>query len=371
MSMSFISCGDEGSGNNNIIIDNNDPENPDNGENPVNPPEPNEPQLPDIPINPVSDFTVNISGSQITGYIGESKSVNIPSVINGKTILYIGDNVFKNKGLTDVIIPNTVESIGISAFEGNDLTNIIIPESVKTIKNYAFRNNKITYFTIHLNIENIGSEVFAFNKIKKLTMPVFSNLLNPSSDCGGMFKNNEIDDLDISGVKYISNNMFENNKLKGNIVFPESIIVVGSEAFYGNEINSFIIKSKDSLIYNCFTNGTIKNVTFPEGYDKFGVSVRNQLIEEVIIPNNCLVRQDSFNGNPIKKVIVIGNNVDIRLGAFPDWNNIVVNPNALTDPSKIVYVYDNITSIVPAGTYIRQSFQFKDWGLKTNCYVKY
>jgi len=69
----------------------------------------------------------------ITGYVGTEKNLTIPASVNGKPIDAIGNEAFKNKGLTSVIIPDSIISIGNNAFSGNKLTSITIPNSVTSI----------------------------------------------------------------------------------------------------------------------------------------------------------------------------------------------------------------------------------------------
>jgi hypothetical protein len=47
----------------------------------------------------------------ITGYTGPGGIVSIPAVIKGKPVITIGDNVFENKGLTNITIPASVIEI--------------------------------------------------------------------------------------------------------------------------------------------------------------------------------------------------------------------------------------------------------------------
>ena len=115
-------------------------------------------------------------GISITGYnIVGGTDVVIPSQIDGKAVVAIGDYAFTTNGviptgiaynndyrvsllsynsnpaeglgITSVIIPNTVTSIGKSAFKDNKLTNVTIPSSVTLIGNFSFANNKITSIT--------------------------------------------------------------------------------------------------------------------------------------------------------------------------------------------------------------------------------
>ena len=115
---------------------------------------------------------------KIIGYnIEGGTDVVIPSQIDGKTVVAIGDNAFFDSntglglGITSVIIPNIVTSIGRSAFEGNKLTNVEIPSSITAIGNYAFANNKLTNVTIPSSVTLIASYAFADNKLTNVEIP--------------------------------------------------------------------------------------------------------------------------------------------------------------------------------------------------------
>ena len=134
------------------------------------------------------------SSISITGYnIEGGTDVVIPSQIDGKTVVAIGDKAFTTNGviptgiaynndykvsllnynsnnnyavkplaagmsiglnITSVVIPSTVTSIGRRAFEDNKLTNVTIPSSVTTIKVDAFKNNPNIVITNNSSIEN-------------------------------------------------------------------------------------------------------------------------------------------------------------------------------------------------------------------------
>ena len=155
-------------------------------------------------------------GISITGYnIEGGTDVVIPSQIDGKTVVAIGDAAFtqvgvipsstasayssdykvsllsynsNNKynikqlykvvlpeglGITLVVIPDTVTSIGEYAFGGNKLTNITIPSSVTTIKKGAFKNNPNIVIINNSSIENtedvwgyiVGTEIIINNNV--------------------------------------------------------------------------------------------------------------------------------------------------------------------------------------------------------------
>ena len=154
-------------------------------------------------------------GISITGYsIEGGLDVVIPSNINGKQVVSIGNDAFTtggvtptgistNKieyniqplyskkynyevvplkgqtkfglGITSVTIPNSVTSIGNSAFFGNKLTSVTIPNSVTSIGKSAFSSNQLTSVTIPNSVTSIG--ICAFLK-KSFSNPNLTKIIN-------------------------------------------------------------------------------------------------------------------------------------------------------------------------------------------------
>lgn len=97
-------------------------------------------------------FTYSVSSNEVTivSYPENAKgSVSIPSEINGKPVVAIGDNAFQACTLISAVtIPNTVTSIGKYAFSYCvSLTNIVIPSSVTAIGKNAFQNTNNVVIT--------------------------------------------------------------------------------------------------------------------------------------------------------------------------------------------------------------------------------
>ena len=131
-----------------------------------------------------------VDGISITGYNVEGGlDVVIPSMINGKKVIEIGDYAFTHsgiipktisnakkvsasylyssgnkaiitplQGITSVVIPNTVKSIGYMAFYKNQLTSITFPTTSFRMHCYAFDKNPIIDDETFAYPNNVTSE---------------------------------------------------------------------------------------------------------------------------------------------------------------------------------------------------------------------
>ncbi|MGN1328406.1 MAG: leucine-rich repeat domain-containing protein [Eubacterium sp.] len=80
--------------------------------------------------------------AQITKYEGAQANIEIPSVIDGKTVTSIGNSAFEdNRTLTEVTVPDSVKSIGDRAFfYCFGLKKITVSDKVEYIGTNAFGN---------------------------------------------------------------------------------------------------------------------------------------------------------------------------------------------------------------------------------------
>ena len=134
-------------------------------------------------------------GISITGYnIEGGTDVVIPSQIDGKTVVAIGNRAFNDIttnygiGITSVVLPSTLETIGDYAFANNKLTNITLPSSIIRLGENAFSGNQITSIIFPDTPITLGCWVFEGNPIMKDGNYSFpSNVVLPdSSKCEGI-----------------------------------------------------------------------------------------------------------------------------------------------------------------------------------------
>ncbi|MDR0494638.1 MAG: leucine-rich repeat domain-containing protein [Treponema sp.] len=114
----------------------------------------------DFKTHPIDDG----KGLEITGYVGGSNEIHIPSQLHDLPVTSIGRGAFREHiFITHVIIPNSVTTIGVGAFWGcNNLLDVTIPDSVTTIGDEVFSGcSKLASITIPGSITRIGKNAFS------------------------------------------------------------------------------------------------------------------------------------------------------------------------------------------------------------------
>ncbi len=101
----------------------------------------------------------------ITKYTGAATELEIPSTLDGYTVISIDDNAFEFcDSLESAVIPNSITTIGDWVFNGcTSLEKVTIPDSVTKIGNYAFFECRVLKnITIPDSVTTIGEGVFMY-----------------------------------------------------------------------------------------------------------------------------------------------------------------------------------------------------------------
>ena len=132
--------------------------------------------------NTFGDWTYTVSGSEatITGYSGAGGAVEIPAVVDGISVVKVGDGSppifgYGNTTVTSVTIPDSVTSIGDYAFSNcSSLTSITIPDSVTSIGYFAFYScSSLTSIAIPDSVTSIGDGAFrSCTSLTSVTLPI-------------------------------------------------------------------------------------------------------------------------------------------------------------------------------------------------------
>lgn len=193
-------------------------------------------------VRPVSannidyEYTETVDGLTIVNYTGPGVDVIIPTEIDGKPVIAIGDNAFALNGdLTSVAIPNSVTSIGHYAFSlCQNLTNATIPNTVTSIGAGALLGcYSLTSVTIPNSVTFIGAN--AFSCCSSLT-----NVVIPNS------------------ISSIGVGTFSDCTSLTSVTIPDGVTSIGVEAFSSGSsltnihvnIDNSIFSSVDGILFN-------------------------------------------------------------------------------------------------------------------------
>ena len=182
---------------------------------------------------------------EITSYNGPDADINVPSSINGMTVVSIGKYAFANRnGIRSVILPETVKVIKCDAFYNSSLTSIVLPNSIQSIgvadddslSGYIFNNeghgafeaSRITSVTIPPSVKEIFPRAFA--KCPLLSSVKFEcNIKSIPESCFQECR--RLTTLDLpNSIQSIEEKAFESSGLT-TIKIPGSTKEIGSSCF--------------------------------------------------------------------------------------------------------------------------------------------
>lgn len=174
------------------------------------------------------------------------ESVELPAKLQK-----IGQKAFCKHNLSKVnSFPSTLKEIGIAAFQNNQLTSVVLPDNITTLGGGAFGTNpKLSTIVLSKGLTEIPNGAFgcsdALNYMEDLT-----ELVIPE------------------GITKIGSNAFAGNNIK-NIVIPPSVTEIGGYAF----------STKNYLKDEC-------TITLNEGLTTIGSrAFRNKVVMEVDLPS--------------------------------------------------------------------------------------
>lgn len=174
------------------------------------------------------DFEEYNHGYQVKYKGFDKKSIVVPSVYNGKAVIKISDNAFRNVNMTSITIPDSIEEIGSNVFEGCEkLRSIYLPETVKIIGKSCFRLSGIQ--KISLNLKTVPESCF-WGCLSLKSVLLGENVMNIAADA-------------------FSNTNFESIELPENLrQFQKSSC---------NKLARIIVKGKDTEICGDYSYKTV------------------------------------------------------------------------------------------------------------------
>lgn len=156
-------------------------------------------------------------GLRITAYTGfDAERVVIPAKIGGLPVVSIGEKVFKNTTVSEVILPESIKAILREAFSGcKRLQHIDLPDGLEYLGSYCFAGSGLT--ALHFP-----------DRLKTI----------PEGCCGGCAN---LSDVTFGQqVQTIQGSAFHACKKLQTFSFPESLLRVDNDAFEKTAITRFI-----------------------------------------------------------------------------------------------------------------------------------
>ena len=278
------------------------------------------------------------NGVTITGIdkIPHNGIITIPSQIDGKAVVSIGNDAFKNhKEIKEVKFEDgcQIKNIDKNAFTGcSNLANIIIPNSVTSIGESAFAGCS-NLININLdNVTSIGSAAFAdCSNLKNINIDKATSIGEKS------FKGcSNLKSITLDNVTSIGKAAFEGCSNLKHIPI-DNVTSIGEKAFKGcsnlksinlNNVTSIIGKSTFEGCSN-LDNISISKATSIDGYAFEGCSN----LKRIIVPE-CVtsIHPDAFSNCPNLKQITIlpdtklsETQIDNIRGRYPNVEVFVVD----------------------------------------------
>ena len=285
----------------------------------------------------------NVDGTKLKGYKDDKyktsiKTLNIPSVIDGKTITSIENSAFKDcNKLTSVEIPNSIVSIGQEAFSDcGALTSITIPTSVTTIGDSVFRDcASLTSINIPSSVTDIKDYAFAGSGLTSVTIP------NKVTSLGAyaFYNCSKLATVTIGeSVSSIGIRLFYKCASLTSVTIPNSVTTIGSGAFQESGLTSVTLGSSlvsigTQVFYEC---ASLTSVAIPDSVTSLGAYAFyncSKLATVTIGKSVSSIAMSTFHRCASLTSVTIPNSVTtIGLGSFFECTKLasITIPSAVT-----------------------------------------
>ena len=260
-----------------------------------------------ITILPISVFrnstgftSINLPSNLIT--IGDEAfyGSDLTSIIVPNSVTSIGDAAFELTNLTSAVINNG--TIGNRAFQNlSTLTSLTLNSGVTSIGQQTFKNLGITTVTIPSTVTSMGNAAFGFNDA------ITSAIINSTVIGITAFYNSPLlSTITLSNnLLSIGNSAFITTGLT-SITIPNTVTSLGTSSFEDTSLSSIVFDSVSQITdipQECFKDSwentrTVTTLTLPEAVQTFGIQSFQQAgIQTLSIPNTTTtIGNEAFVG---------------------------------------------------------------------------
>ena len=284
------------------------------------------------------DFHYKIENdkAEIFKYDGDKKRLVIPSTINGVFITSLGENLFRKKSVTNVVLPQKLEIIGTGAFSETNLTDINFPESLLCIGDMAFCDTKLRDIKLPKTLKSIGGEygcgAFANTLIKEFIIPDSVeefNFQTFSADQGVGFDGN------ISAIEHIYIGKNVKPRWFGGRIFMHSVfkgcrklanIEVHPENIYFTCVDNVLFDKEMKILYKYPPQKMEKVYTIPEDVETVNdFAFEYAQLERVIVCEGLKSIDDgAFRESRLNEINIPESVEYINIGYYVDRGEIFI-----------------------------------------------
>lgn len=255
------------------------------------------PAVPSVTYEMMSDFELcelDADEWAITKFIGfEEENIEIPAVIDGKSIVAIGEEVFCGlQGIKNIKVAEGIRSIGAKAFFDCGVETILLPDSLREVGESAFEKAllklisfpddvaevgkrcffecpSLEYAKLPKNMEILRAELFhGCEELRELVFPDSPSMIEEKAVAATGLRLTEIPSSVIVLKEAALAFSFGENAKVEEIVLPPNLKIIGAEALQGISARRLVIPTSVTGI-------------FPEAF-----SFADNL-EEIVIENGC------------------------------------------------------------------------------------
>lgn len=257
----------------------------------------------------------------------------------GNGIREIHDYAFFNcKALEKIELADGIESIGICAFAGCEkISSVKIPDSCRTLSPQAFQKcYALAEVVLGDGLVTVGEEAFAETKIYEDAQGIFcidgwaiqakdkeiKSIVLPSGvygiAVGAFYECAAIEDVQLTGIKYINRLAFGYCKSIQTAFFDNSLIEIGDQAFYGCELLRKTVLGQSLVRIGAYAFANCKRLANTK--------------EAIDLPNTLT----SIGSSAFKNTLAY-TNVTVGIVYIDDWAVDIKDPPPLSVYSDVIF----------------------------------
>ncbi len=277
-------------------------------------------------------------------YVGGVAYELMPDALSGGTVtlregtLGVADKFFAGSALTHVSLPSSLLHIGGHAFESCfDLTSVDLPDGLESIGEWCFFNcPRLSEISLPASLAEIGT--YAFNGCTGLSCVAYD-----APRVGGEYLFSGCSGLTEvtlgQSVRVLPAGIFSGCSALQAVKGGENLEEIGTDAFYGTGLSSFVFPSTLRLLGStAFARTGLTEVVLPESLDSIGGHVFSDCKLERLSVNGSPARMDAgaFYGCEVQRLEWNVPETEVSFSWGIDCKEAVVGSNVRTLPGNFL-----------------------------------